>query len=93
MAKGPLVDRRKFLAGSAGAMGAAFFRGAPLDALASRIALPQSQVWDAGLVRHLLPTVSDSRILLKVSFEQPLSAAPTLRVGARSFPGRMKRYG
>ena len=70
MAKGPLVDRRKFLAGSAGAMGAAFFRGASLDALTSRIALPQSQVWDAGLVRHLLPTVSDSRILLKVSFEE-----------------------
>ena len=93
MAKGPLVDRRKFLAGSAGAMGAAFFRGAPLDALASRIALPQSQVWDAGLVRHLLPTVSDSRILLKVSFEQPLSAAPTLRVGARSFLGRMNDTG
>jgi len=89
MAKKPRVDRRKFLAGSAGAMGAAFFRGAPLDALTSRIVLPQSQVWDAGQVRHLLPTVSESRILLKVSFEEALLAAPTLRVGARSFPGRM----
>ena len=52
MAKRPLVDRRKFLAGSAGAMGAAFFRGAPLDALTSQIAPPQSQTWDAGQVRH-----------------------------------------
>ena len=93
MAQEPLVDRRKFLAGSAGAMGAAFFGGAPLEALTSRIALPQSQVWDAGQVRHLLPTVSESRILLKVSFEQALSAAPTLRVGARSFPGRMNDTG
>ena len=93
MAKGPLVDRRKFLASSAGAMGTAFFRGAPLDALSSRIALPQSQVWDAGVVRHLLPTVSESRILLKVSFEQALSAAPTLRVGARDFGGRMNDTG
>ena len=42
---------------------------------------------------HLLPTVSESRILLKVSFEQALSAAPTLRVGARSFPGRMNDTG
>ena len=93
MAKGPLVDRKKFLAGSAGAMGAAFFRGAPLDALTSQIAAPQSQTWDAGQVRHLLPTVSESRILIKVSFEQALSAAPTLRVGARSFPGRMNDTG
>ncbi len=37
---------------------------------------PQSRSWDAGLVRHLLPTVSDSRILVKASFERPLSAAP-----------------
>ena len=93
MARRPLVDRRKFLAGSAGAMGAAFFRGAPLDALTSQIAPPQSQTWDAGQVRHLLPTVSESRILLKVSFEQALSATPTLRVGARSFPGRMNDTG
>jgi len=93
MAKGPLVDRRKFLAGSAGTMGTAFFRGAPLDALASKIAPPQSQTWDGGQVRHLLPTVSESRILLKVSFEQALSAAPTLRVGGRSFPGRMNDTG
>ena len=89
MAKGSLVDRRKFLAGSAGAMGTAFFGGGPLDALMSGAAPRQSQVWDAGQVRHLLPTVSESRILLKVSFEDALFAAPTLRVGARSFPGRM----
>jgi hypothetical protein len=93
MAKGPRVDRRKFLAGSAGALGVAFFKGAPLDALASKVALPESQVWDPGQVRHLLPTVSDSRILLKVSLEQALSEAPTLRVGARDFQGRMNDTG
>jgi hypothetical protein len=93
MAKERLVDRRGFLSGSTGAMGAAFFGGVPLDALTSKIALPQSQVWDAGLVRHLLPTVSESRIMLKVSFKRALSAAPTLRVGARSFTGRMNDTG
>ncbi len=93
MAKRPIVDRRAFLAGSAGAMGAAFFKGAPLDALASHVPLPVSQVWDAGRVRHLLPTVSDSGILLKASFEQALSDTPVLRVGARNFPGRMTDTG
>ncbi|MCH2465585.1 MAG: hypothetical protein MK237_06750, partial [Gemmatimonadetes bacterium] len=93
MLKRPLVDRRKFLASSAGAMGAAFFGGGPLDALTNQIAQTQSRTWDAGQVRHLLPTVSESRILLKVSFEQALSAAPSLRIGASSFPGRMNDTG
>jgi len=39
-------------------------------------------------VRHLLPTVSDTRILIKASFSQPLAATPTLRVGATSVRGR-----
>ena len=76
------VDRRRFLAGSAGAMGAAFFGRLPLGALVEQGAPPAPQGWDAGSVRHLLPTVCDSRILLKVSFQQPLSAAPALQVGA-----------
>ena len=67
-------------------MATALLTGAPLDSLAGP---PKPQDWDAGQVRHLLPTVSDSRILLKVSFEQALSAAPVLRVGSRSFQGRM----
>ena len=37
----------------------------------------------------ILPTVSDSRILLKASLERPLSDAPTLRVGTTSVEGRM----
>ncbi len=45
--------------------------------------------WDAGRVRHLLPTVSDSRFLIKTSFTQPLSGAPTLVVGDVRVPGRM----
>ena len=54
MAKGPLVDRRKFLAGSAGDLS--------LNALTNQIAPPQSQVWDAGQVRHFLPTVRESSV-------------------------------
>ena len=83
------VDRRRFLAGTAGAMGAAFFGRLPLEAMVEQSGPPPAQAWDAGLVRHLLPTVSDSRILVKASFERPLSAVPTLRVGSREVAGRM----
>ena len=82
-------DRRDFLAGSAGAMGAAFFGALPLDLLAEQAQAPASRDWDTGSVRHLLPAVSDTRLLLKVSFERPLSAAPTLRIGTTSVTGRM----
>lgn len=81
-------NRRRFLAGSAGAMGAAIFGRLPLEAMAQETS-PAGQEWDAGLVRHILPTVSDSRILLKVSFDRPLSEAPTLRIGTSAFPGKM----
>src|SRR2546429_276271 len=46
------------------------------------------QKWDAGDVRHLLPTVSHNRILLKTSFEHPLSAPPELRVGVTFHAGQ-----
>ncbi|MCZ0955104.1 MAG: hypothetical protein OXJ56_21270 [Rhodospirillaceae bacterium] len=82
------INRRRFLAGSAGAMGAAYFGRSPLEAMAQETS-PADQEWDAGLVRHILPTVSDSRILLKVSFDRPLSEAPTLRIGTSAFSGKM----
>jgi len=70
-------------------MGAAFFGALGPDVLAARALPPQAREWDPGLVRHLLPTASSSRILLKASFSQPLGGIPELRVGARSFPGYM----
>jgi hypothetical protein len=42
---------------------------------------PRPEHGDAGNLRHLLPTVSDTRMLIKASFNAPLAAAPTLRVG------------
>ncbi|MCY4599431.1 MAG: hypothetical protein OXF27_05885, partial [Acidobacteria bacterium] len=82
-------DRRKFLAGSAGALGAAVFGRLPLELLAEQGAPPPVRDWDAGRVRHLLPAVSDTRLLLKAAFDRTLSAAPTLRVGGISATGRM----
>ncbi len=51
-------------------------------------AVPQAGTsWRSGLVRHLLPTVSHDRLLLKASFGQPLPAPPLLRAGSRSATG------
>ena len=83
------IDRRRFLAGSAGAMGAAFFGRFPLDAMVEQGAPPLPQGWDPGAVRHLLPQVSDSRVLLKASFDRALSAPPRLRVGTTEATARM----
>jgi len=70
------LDRRRFLRSSAAA---ALSLTAPPD-LIMRTAAAAAGDWDAGPVRLLLPTVSDSRMLIKISFDAPLSEAPTLRV-------------
>ena len=81
-------DRRHFLAGSAGTLSAALFSHWPLETLA-QIGSPATSEWDAGRVRHILPTVSDSRILIKCSFDRPLSQAPTLQIDSRNVTGVM----
>lgn len=45
--------------------------------------------WQAGSLRHLLPTASDREILIKASFAAPLKQAPVLRLGRRTVPGQM----
>src|SRR5262249_25365365 len=45
--------------------------------------------WDGGSLRHLLPTVSDTRMLIKASFSTPLDEAPILRVGDTAVRGQM----
>ena len=83
------VNRRDFLRSSTIAAAASTLGLlVPADA-ASAPASPTSPRWDAGRVRHLLPTVSDSRVLVKVSFRSPLIEAPTLRIGNATVRGRM----
>ena len=81
------MDRRHFLrATAAGPLLAAL----PPELLAQTNAKPSTRgAWDRGSVRHLLPTVSDTQILLKASFDAPLSQPPTLRVDKATVPGRM----
>jgi hypothetical protein len=61
----------------------------PADSFAQNVRSPEARAWDAGQVIHLLPAVSESRILLKASFSKPLSGAPALRVGPTRVQGRM----
>ena len=80
------MDRREFLTGS---MGAAVLGSLEADSFAQDAKPPVARDWDAGQVRHLLPTVSDSSVLIKVSFAKPLAGTPALRIGGSTFRGRM----
>ena len=60
------MDRRDFLLGSMGA--AIFATDALRDAFAQNAAPRSPGSWDHERVRHILPTVSDTRILIKASF-------------------------
>jgi hypothetical protein len=78
------MDRRDFHRGS---LGAAILAGRSADSFAQSGSRAADHAWDAGQVRHVLPTVSDTQFLVKVSFTKPLTGAPTLRVGASKFRG------
>jgi hypothetical protein len=82
-------NRRDFLRGSTIAAAASTFGLLVPGDATSAPTLPSSPQWDAGRVRHLLPTVSDNRVLVKASFRSPLMEAPMLRVGGTTVRGRM----
>src|SRR5882672_2429429 len=82
------TNRRDFLrASTAAALSAAV----PADLFAQSETAQSSPGanWDSGSVRHLLPTVSDSRMLVKVSFTAPVEGEPRLRVGDLTVRGSM----
>jgi hypothetical protein len=43
--------------------------------------------WNRGALHHLLPTVSHRAFNIKLSFHEPVGAAPVLRVGKHEVPG------
>jgi hypothetical protein len=81
-------NRRDFLRGS-GVAAAAASLALPADLMAASAQPAPARGWDAGSVQHLLPTVSDSRMLIKASFRTPLMEAPTLHIGGTAVRGRM----
>src|SRR5258707_1029679 len=82
------TNRRDFLRASAAA---ALSAAVPADLFAQSETAQSSPGtnWDSGSVRHLLPTVSDSRMLVKVSFTAPVEGEPRLRVGDLTGRGGM----
>ena len=82
------MERRDFLK-SAGA--AALYVNAPSDLIASSaVAKPRvDKFWDHGVVRHILPTVSDTEILIKISLLQSQKNPPSLLVGNNRVIGKM----
>ena len=82
------VDRRDFLKATGAT---ALFLNAPSDlfANAAYAATPATGAWDTGGVRHILPTVSDTRMLVKVSLAMPQAEPPSLRIGATTVRGSM----
>ena len=80
----PSMDRRQFLAGTAGTAILAALRA---DRLEGAVQPPPDPRWDRGRLRHLLPAASDSAFLIKASFDSPVAAA-ALRVDGRAIPGR-----
>lgn len=86
-------QRRAFLKGSAGAMAGAWLSSWPWQKLAAQQELgPAEDDWDRGQLVHLLPTVNDSRLLIKASFNQGLSAAPQLHIQNASTDRRIAGY-
>jgi hypothetical protein len=80
------VDRRRFLAGS---FGATVLASIPPDLLADSGDPPPAVAWDSGQIRHLLPTMSDTEMLIKASFARPLADTPNLRIGSATIRGHM----
>jgi len=91
-----MATRREFVLG-AGAAAATLPRligsGIGGPASAAEAAKPSDPDWDQGEVRHLMPTVSHDRFLIKASFESPLLAAPELEVGEQRVRGQMNSAG
>ena len=88
-----MATRRDFMLGAAAATLPRLISsgiGGPASAAEGPKAADED--WDQGRVRHLIPTVSHDRFLIKASFNPPLFAAPDLEVESnRHFPRPTRR--
>ena len=77
----PPLKRRDFLRRSAGGMAGAWLSSWPWQKLAAQQDLNfVSDDWDSGIVTHLLPSVNESRMLIKTSFSRALDERPQLQI-------------
>src|SRR3982074_2336964 len=89
-----MATRRDFMLGAAAAtLPRLISSGIGGPASAAEGTKIKDENWDQGQVQHLIPTVSQDRFLIKVSFESPLLAAPELEVGANRVRGQINAAG
>ncbi len=80
------MKRRQFLQASAAAP---LLAALPNELFAQQAGPRPGGAWDPGAVRHLVPTVSDTEILVKASFARPLGGAPRMTAGGVTVEGEM----
>ena len=84
-----MPSRRDFMMGAAAAsLPQTIMSGIAGPAAAAGAENAKETGWDQGRVQHLLPTVSHDRVLVKASFDAPLSSAPELQVGSNRVRGQ-----
>ena len=76
-------SRRQFMSAALGSATVLQVTGPRLTLAAGQ----EGTQWSRGSVRHLIPSVSHDRVLLKASFENALSVPPVLRAGDRAATG------
>ncbi len=85
-----MATRRDFVLGAAAAtLPRLISSGIGGPASAAEGAKTGDENWDQGQVKHLIPTVSHDRFLIKASFESALLAAPELEVGENRVRGEI----
>lgn len=80
------MKRRDFLRATAATP---LLAALPQELFAQAATRAPGGAWDAGSLRHLIPVVSDTQILIKASFAAPLATAPSLSVDNRLHTGTM----
>jgi hypothetical protein len=83
------MNRRDFLRSSSAVVAGL---GMPQDLFAQPVPAARGAnvaSWDAGSVAHILPQVSDTRMLVKVSLRVPLASEPILDINGTTVRGRM----
>src|SRR5437763_1803138 len=84
------MNRRAFLrSSSAAAFGLGMQAGLFDHSMQAQAQSRPDARWDPGSVIHILPQVSDTRMLIKASFDAPLQSEPSLRIGTTTVHGRM----
>lgn len=83
-------SRRQFLKSSSSLALSGVFSSEVFADLNRSALSKQVSSWDQGMVKHILPTVNDTQMLIKISLKSNLISPPTLKVGTKRVRGRME---